>query len=182
MLRVHALKSYEFSTIWLRLNSHSLTKSICVVCVSPNSSDYSKFFDYLTSKVEYILSLYPFAEISILRDFNVHRQLWLSSLFTNHSGELAFNFAILFDLEQLVQHPTCVPDRLGDTLRILDLFLTSNPFCLCYYPIFSVGLRRSHSHFCILSYFSNPSSGSHKAKVPLVFCLCQLVGPEEALC
>ncbi|KAK8385199.1 hypothetical protein O3P69_012186 [Scylla paramamosain] len=66
-------------------------------------------------------------EISILGDFNVHHQLWLSSSFTDHPGELAFNFAILHDLEQLVQHPTRIPDRLGDTPIILDLFLTSNP-------------------------------------------------------
>ncbi|MPC87111.1 hypothetical protein E2C01_081962 [Portunus trituberculatus] len=26
-----------------------------------------------------------------------------------------------------MQHPTRIPDRLGDTLSILDLFLTSNP-------------------------------------------------------
>ncbi|MPC08430.1 hypothetical protein E2C01_001017 [Portunus trituberculatus] len=39
----------------------------------------SKFFDYLTSKVEHILSLYPFVEIFILGDFNVHHQLWVSS-------------------------------------------------------------------------------------------------------
>ncbi|MPC22939.1 hypothetical protein E2C01_015969 [Portunus trituberculatus] len=29
--------------------------------------------------------------------------------------------------EQLVQHPTCISDCLGDTPNILDLFLTSNP-------------------------------------------------------
>ncbi|MPC34339.1 hypothetical protein E2C01_027724 [Portunus trituberculatus] len=53
--------------------------------------------------------------------------LWLSSPFTDHPGKLAFNFAILHDLEQLVQHPTRIPDRFGDTPNILDLFLTSNP-------------------------------------------------------
>ncbi|MPC22831.1 hypothetical protein E2C01_015859 [Portunus trituberculatus] len=52
---------------------------------------------------------------------------WLSSPFTGHPGELAFNIAILHDLEQLVLHRTCILDRLGDTLNILDLFLTSNP-------------------------------------------------------
>ncbi|MPC58129.1 hypothetical protein E2C01_052124 [Portunus trituberculatus] len=100
---------------------------MCAACLSPNSSDYSKFFDYLTSKVGHILSLYPFAEISMLGDFNVHHLLWLFSPFTDHPGELAFNFAILHDLEQLVQRPTRIPDRLGDTPKILDLFLTSNP-------------------------------------------------------
>ncbi|MPC51907.1 hypothetical protein E2C01_045764 [Portunus trituberculatus] len=65
----------------------------------------SKFFDYLTSKVEQILSLYPFAEI------NVHHQLCLFSPFTDYPGELVFNFAILHDLEQLVQHSIRIPDR-----------------------------------------------------------------------
>ncbi|MPC38546.1 hypothetical protein E2C01_032055 [Portunus trituberculatus] len=51
---------------------------------------------------------------SILGDFNVHHHLWFSSPFTDHPGELAFNFAILDNLEQLVAHPTHIPDCLGD--------------------------------------------------------------------
>ena len=125
--RAPGLESPEFSTIWLKLYSNSTTKFICAVYLSPNSSDYEKFFTYLTSKVEHILTHFPFAEISILGDFNVHHQLWLSSTFTDTPGEQAFNFAILHDLEQLVKHPTRIPDRLGDTPNILDLFLTSNP-------------------------------------------------------
>ncbi|MPC55363.1 hypothetical protein E2C01_049296 [Portunus trituberculatus] len=60
------------------------------------------------------------------RTKNVPIQLWLSSPFTGHPGELAFNFAILHDLEQLLEHPTHIPDCLGDMPNILDLFLTSN--------------------------------------------------------
>ena len=58
---------------------------------------------------------------------SVHHQVWLSSPFTDHPGELAYNFAILHDREQLVPQPTRIPDRLGDTPNILNLFLTSNP-------------------------------------------------------
>ena len=123
--RAHNLDSSEFSTIWLRLQYHSLTKFICAIYISPNSSDYVKFFDYLTSKVDYILSHFHYAEIPILGDFNVHHQLWLSSSFTDQTGDQTFNFAIPHDLEQLVQLPTRIPDRLGDTPNILDLFLTS---------------------------------------------------------
>ncbi|MPC48072.1 hypothetical protein E2C01_041837 [Portunus trituberculatus] len=65
--RAHALESSEFSTIWLRLNSHSLTKLICVVYLSPNSSDHK------------------------------------------------------------IGATPRIPDSLGDTPNILDLFLTSNP-------------------------------------------------------
>ena len=49
---VHNLESSEFSTIWLRLQCHSLITFICVML----SSYYVKFFYYLTSKVKYILS------------------------------------------------------------------------------------------------------------------------------
>ena len=125
--RVPDLDSSEFSTIWLRLSCHSLTKYFCAVYLSPNSTDYPKFFDYLTSKVEHILSTSPFSEISILGDFNVHHRDWLSSPFTDQPGELALTFSVLNDLEQLVQLPTRIPDRLGDRPNILDLFLTSNP-------------------------------------------------------
>ncbi|MPC45763.1 hypothetical protein E2C01_039469 [Portunus trituberculatus] len=34
---------------------------------------------------------------------------------------------MLHDLEQLVQHPIRIPDRLGDTPNILYFFFTSNP-------------------------------------------------------
>ncbi|MPC63039.1 hypothetical protein E2C01_057130 [Portunus trituberculatus] len=60
--------------------------------------------------------------------------------FTDHHGELAFNFAILHDSEQLVQHPTRIPDHLRDMPNILDFFLTSNfsayaaPYLPCWAP------------------------------------------------
>ena len=125
--RAHQLDSSEFSTIWLKVNCHSLTKYFCAVYLSPNSTNYTRFFDYLNSTVEHILTHSPFSEISILGDFNVHHQLWLSSSFTDQPGEQTYNFALINDLEQLVQHPTRIPDRLGDRPNILDLFLTSNP-------------------------------------------------------
>ncbi|MPC60274.1 hypothetical protein E2C01_054313 [Portunus trituberculatus] len=47
----------------------------------------------LSRTLEHILSLYPFAEISILGDFNIHHLLWLSPPFTDHPGDLALSFA-----------------------------------------------------------------------------------------
>ncbi|MPC38473.1 hypothetical protein E2C01_031981 [Portunus trituberculatus] len=52
----------------------------------------------------------------------------LSSSFTDHLDEQAFNIALLNDLEQLMQHPTRIPDRLGDTPNILDIFRASNSY------------------------------------------------------
>ncbi|MPC52446.1 hypothetical protein E2C01_046315 [Portunus trituberculatus] len=91
-------------------------------------SNFQSLKHHLSStKLKHIPSLYPFAKISVLGDFNVHHQIWLSSPFTDHHGKLAFNFAILHDLEQLVQHSFRILDRLVYTLNILDLFLTSDP-------------------------------------------------------
>ncbi|MPC44111.1 hypothetical protein E2C01_037775 [Portunus trituberculatus] len=103
--------------LWLRINSQPLTKLICAFFVSSNSSDYSKFFDYLTSKEEHTLSLYPFEDISIPGDFNVYHQLWLSSPSADHPAELAFSFAIIHDLEQLVRSKLCPWYRLDGTGR-----------------------------------------------------------------
>src|ERR1700755_1097024 len=124
---VSNLESSEFSTLCLRLSCHSTTKFIFSVYLSPNSIDYLKFFDYLNSKIEHILSSSPFSEIIILGDFNVHHRQWLSSSSHDPAGELAFQFSIQNNFEQLVHLPTRIPDRLGDEPNILDLFLTSYP-------------------------------------------------------
>ncbi|MPC84346.1 hypothetical protein E2C01_079083 [Portunus trituberculatus] len=68
---------------------------------------------------------------------------WLSFPFTDHPGDLAFNFAILHDLEQLEQHHTSIPDRHRETPNILDLFLTSNPSA---YPVTLSSPLGSSSH------------------------------------
>ncbi|KAL7636546.1 UNVERIFIED_CONTAM: hypothetical protein RMT77_013321 [Armadillidium vulgare] len=125
--RVSNLESPEFSTLWLKLSCNSTTKFICSVYLSLNSTDYPKFFDYLNSKIEHILSSSPFSEIIVLGDFNVHHRQWLSYSSHDPAGELAYNFSIQNNLEQLVQLPTRIPDRLGDEPNILDLFLTSYP-------------------------------------------------------
>ena len=46
------------------------------------------------------VNVLPFTENSSLRDFKVHQLFWFSLPFTDHPGELAFNFAI-FHLPQL---------------------------------------------------------------------------------
>ena len=66
--RVSNLESSEFSTLWLKLSCNSTTKFISFAYLSPNSTDYPKFFDYLNSKIEHFLSS-SFSEIIILRWF-----------------------------------------------------------------------------------------------------------------
>ena len=158
--RAHNFESSEFSLIWLRFQCHSLTKFIFAVYLSLSPSNYVKFFDDLISKVEYILSYFPYAEISICRDFNVHHQLWLSSSFTDQPAEQVFNFAILHDLNQLVQFPTRISERLGDTPNILDLFLTSNPSAYFVKLSSPLGSSESKSYFRYMFYLSSAASGS----------------------
>ncbi|MPC69169.1 hypothetical protein E2C01_063385 [Portunus trituberculatus] len=116
------------------------------------------------------MSLYPIAEISILGDFNVHHQLWLSFPFTDHSGELAFNFAALHDLEQ---HLSRIPGRIGDTPNILDLFLTSN---LAYAVTLSSPLGSSYHNLISIPCRISPIPSQDPPGVSDVF-LCHVDSP-----
>ncbi|MPC10867.1 hypothetical protein E2C01_003510 [Portunus trituberculatus] len=120
-----------------------------------------------THIMEYIQSLYPFAEISILGDLNVHHQLWLTSPLTDHPGELAFNFAIFHHLEQLVQHPT----RHGDMPNILDisspliLLLMLLPYLLRWAPPITISFL--YLALFLQSLLRIPQSGGASCALPL---------------
>ncbi|MPC40220.1 hypothetical protein E2C01_033776 [Portunus trituberculatus] len=86
------------------------------------------------------------------------RNFCVSSRFADYPGELAFSFAILHDLEQLVQHPTRIPEHLGDTPNNLDFFFSSNPSA-CAVTLSSLLGSSDHniiSVYCLI--FFNPSS------------------------
>ncbi|MPC57120.1 hypothetical protein E2C01_051094 [Portunus trituberculatus] len=73
-----------------------------------------------------------------------------------------------------MQHPTCIPDCLGDMPNILDLLLISNPSA---YAVTLSSLLGSSNHnlisvFCPI--FPIPPQDPPKVEVPLAFCLCQL--------
>ena len=101
--------------------------------------------------------------------------------FTDHPGELAYNFAILHDLEQLVQHPTHILDCLGDTPKILDLFLISN--LSAYAVTLSSPLGSSDQN---LIFVSCPLSPNHPQDPPKRRCLWRFASaswrPEDVLC
>ncbi|CAG4907437.1 unnamed protein product [Colias eurytheme] len=60
-------------------------------------------------------------------DFNAHHADWLCSRTTDHAGRSFHDFALAYDLTQLVPSPTRVPDIEDHTPSLLDLFLTSSP-------------------------------------------------------
>lgn len=102
--------------------------------------------------MEDIPTHFPFAEIPIVEDFNVHQLHWLSFSFTDQGNEEAYKFALINNLEQTVQHPTRIFGRLGDTYNTLDLFLTSHHLAYSVKP------------------YSSMSSSDHN----LIFVLCSL--------
>lgn len=108
------------------LNFYSQTKYICTVYLSLNSTNYQKFFDHLLWEVEIILSFFSYSDISILRDCNLNQCLWLFSNFTDSPGEQDFNFAILNDLDQIVQHSTRILYHPENHPNILNVCLISH--------------------------------------------------------
>ena len=54
----------------------------------------------------------------------------LKSSHTDVEEVEALTFSILNDLEQIITHPTHIPDRHDHTTNTLDLFFTSNPLHL----------------------------------------------------
>src|ERR1700755_2233679 len=129
--RVSNLESYEFSTLWLKLSCNSTTKFNCSVYLFPNYTDYPKFFNYLNSKIEHILSS-PFSESIILGDSIVHHSQWLSSSSYDPAGELAFQFSIQNNIEQLVHLITRIPDPLDDEPNILISY--PSPYTITFFP------------------------------------------------
>ena len=87
-------------------------------------------------------------------------------LFTSPSGELAFQFALLNDLEQIVNQPTRIPDDLGDRPSISDLFFTTNPSNYSISVFFALG----SSDHCLIS-SSSSITQVHSEDAPGQRCL-----------
>ena len=83
-------------------------------------------FDRIADKIDTILSDYPYADIHVCGDFNVHHEEWLvHSNKTDKEGRHCRDFAIAYGLSQIVKEPTHIPDVDGQFHSLLDLFLTS---------------------------------------------------------
>lgn len=101
-----------FSTIWLRLQSQlSCLTYQCYISLTMTIQIILNFFYYLTSKVEQNLL------ISMLGWFQYLPQNLALAIISDQPAEQAFSFAAIHNLEQLVQHSTCIPDHLGDEIK-----------------------------------------------------------------
>ena len=93
---------------WLAL-LHSLSYFF-FLCWSPSSS-MCAVFDSISSNMDEVLSINPFANIFVFGDFNVHHKDWLTYYGgTDRPGELCYNFSISNDLTHMVNFRTWIPD------------------------------------------------------------------------
>ena len=125
--RLMDLESPHFDVLWLKIYLPTTTIILCFCYCSPNATDCLSFFEYLTSCHESLLTKHPHAEVLYIGDFNVHHTDWLQSIHTDIGGIEAFHFSISNELEQIIKHPTRVPDRHDHAANTLGLFFTSNP-------------------------------------------------------
>ena len=102
-----------------------------------------------------LLSSHPRAEVFYIGDFNVHHTDWLKSTHTDVVGIEAFHFSISNELEQIIKHPTRVPDRHGHAANPLDLFFTSNPQNYTYTVSSPLG-SSDHCTVSVTSTFTPP--------------------------
>ena len=153
--RYMELENPNFDVMWLKICLPTTTIFLCF-CYCPYASpNYTSFFEYLTSCHENLQTRHPQSEILYVGDFNVHHTEWLSSTTTDRGGREAYNFSNLNDLEQIIKHPTRVPDRHDHTANILDLFFTSNPLNYSYSISSPLG-SSDHNLITITSTYAAP--------------------------
>ena len=116
----------NFEHIFLEVECKNLSLLLLLLC-SPNATNFPSFCEYLISCYESLLASHPRAEALYIGDFNVHHTDWLKSTHTDVGGIEAFCFSISNELEQIIKHPTRVPDRHDHAANTLDLFFISIP-------------------------------------------------------
>ena len=144
-----------YDTIWLKIILPSTTIFLCFCYCSPNSTNFTSFFDYLTSCRESLLSSHPHAEVLFIGDFNVHNTEWLGSTTTDLGGVEAHSFSVINEMEQIIKHATRVPDRHDHASNTLDLFFTSNPTHYSYSISAPLG-SSDHNLISVSCSFSSP--------------------------
>ena len=153
--RLMDLESPHFDVLWLKNYLPTTTIFLCFCYCSPNATNFPSFFEYLTSCHESLLSSHPHAEVLYIGDFNVHHTDWLKSTHTDVGGIEAFHFSISNELEQIIKHPTRVPDRHDHAANPLDLFFTSNPQNYTYAVSSPLG-SSDHCTVSVISTFTPP--------------------------
>ena len=84
-------------------------------------------FDSVSSNIDEVLSINPYANVFVVGNFNAHHKDWLTySGGTDRPGELCYNFSMSNNLTQIVNFPTRIPDCDSHSPALLDLFISSD--------------------------------------------------------
>lgn len=102
-----------------------LTIVFIMYCLSDNGT---AMFDRITEKIEDILSDHPSASICICGDFNVHNVWLIPPDMTNEEGKHCHDFPVAYELTQIMDKPTCVPNISGHYANLFHL-LSCQMFC-----------------------------------------------------
>ena len=110
--------------------------------------DGCQVFESIASQIDKIQLDYPSANIHVCGDFNVHHKEWLvHSNKTDPEGRHCHDFSVAYELTQIIDAPTRVPDVAGHYPNLLDLFLTSCPDRCTH----TVSSPRGRSDHCMVS-------------------------------
>ena len=84
-------------------------------------------FDSISSHIDGVLSISPYANVFVLGDFKFHHKDWpIYSGGTDRPGELCYNFPVSNDLTRIVNFPTRTPNCDSHSPALLDLSLSSD--------------------------------------------------------
>ena len=107
---------------------HSVSILLYFFFLYRSPSSLCTVFDSISSNIDEVLSINPFANVFVFGDFNVHHKDWLTnSGGTDRPGELCYNSSISNDLTQIVNFPTRIPDCDSHSPALLDLFIYLYP-------------------------------------------------------
>ena len=120
-------------SLCFRLDLLHSVSSFFFLYQSPSSS-LCPIFDSISFNIDEVLWINPSANVFIFGDFNVHHKDGLIySRGTDKSGELSY------DLTQMVNLPTQMPDCDSHSRALLDLFISSDASICSAMVFFALG-------------------------------------------
>ncbi|CAF4954300.1 unnamed protein product [Pieris macdunnoughi] len=126
--RLGTLEGRDLSNLWLRVDCDDHPRFYACLYRSHSGNDETnRLIEHIQTATDSLLERVPTAEIVIHGDFNAHHADWLGSDTTDHAGRSFHDFALAYDLTQMVPAITRIPDVDGHKPSLLDLLLTSHP-------------------------------------------------------
>ena len=124
--RVLSLENYVDSYIYFQLALLHSVSYFFFLYLSPSLLLCMVFYS-ISSNIYEIPSINPFPNAFVFWDFNVHHKDWTAySGGNDRPGELHYNFSISYDLTQMFNFPTWIPDCDSHIPALLDLFISSD--------------------------------------------------------